>query len=112
MPNEVNPTIFILFYRDTPKLFAADSSSNKFVVDDSVVYRNETVRFEKEKELVEKVIGVLLNKPEEILYIVVVQESNLTCEGFPLTDNIPGFVPELQDVVESAFAEATAADNV
>ena len=50
-----------------------DTGSFKFSIDRSVVYRNEAIYFEEIKKLVQKVVGIVTYKYEEVLQVIVIQ---------------------------------------
>ena len=97
--------IFISLQSDVFELLARDTSSFKFLMDGSKVYRNEAICFEV-KKLIQKVIRIIAYKYEKVLQVIIIQWSRPSKTGFLWLHNVSSLVPEGQDLIECSFREA------
>ena len=63
------------------ELLETDTSMFELLMDGCIVYGDKAVGFQQIEEFIEKVVGILTYKPQEILYIVMIKNPKATVEA-------------------------------
>jgi len=74
--NEFSTKSLISLGSNAFESFASDTSSEEFVIDSSVVDRDETIGLEKMGQFIKEMVRIVVNELAEVMNVVVVKCAN------------------------------------
>ena len=110
--NEVGTKSLVPFKGNALQAFLADSHADKFIVDRCVVYWDEAIGLEHAKEFVEKIVGILSDKLQEIMDVGLMKSSIMARAYDGSFGYISCLLPNFQDSVEGTSRKSTAEKDV
>jgi hypothetical protein len=98
-------SIFIALRGNFFKLLQGDSSTYKSAINSIIMNRDESVSLQEVEQLVKKPVRTLLNKPNKIVHIIIIQDTRaaLSWQSKLVLDYVASSNPESMNVLKCSL---------